>query len=348
MVGYLAPEIPQAEIYCEPLFLICNERTRRYNEWLRETVAEPVQEVPDVGALLEATAPIVAGKSVVVAVGDSRTGGKNWPYALAQGPLHNSDWIVVNLGGWWHVAEDRCEFLEFYLDWLKEQGVGEIVVILLGCFGDLLNKSIDYANLVGGASSTIFSEYEDQLCDHRYGSELAQLREDLPATWDEAHVWFARRVFAVREIYAAICADAGVNFFAVLEPFSFSENTPSYLRALQNAYENSAPPGVSFDAWCREPPLPNYARGPFDCGPVDATPAVRHLQDLWPVPAGQTRHGVYLNWMNLFHDEEACCFRDFDGLHYDAYGSGLIARAVFDLLCEIGCASRDAVSETVG
>src|SRR5579864_5160248 len=107
-------EVSQAEAYVGDTYVvIANSKTAEAVKMTKKLANRPIREVPDFAAFLDETAPTIAGRPVLIALGDSRTANfNNWPHAVAH---RCSDIAVINLADWARHAEEHVPVLEFYL-----------------------------------------------------------------------------------------------------------------------------------------------------------------------------------------------------------------------------------------
>jgi hypothetical protein len=324
------PEVLQAEAYIgDAYILIANSKTADEVEFTKQVVDRPVRGVPDFAAFLDETAPLIAGRRVLIALGDSRTANfNNWPHAVAR---RRSDIAVINLADWACSAEVHLPALEFYLRWLVDKGTIAADVVLFGTLRELGDRMFFHSSFMNNVHPHPFSEDEESLISHRYGAELASLADDIPTEGEDAiKLWVARRILALTRLFDGVCAEVGCRFIAVIEPVSYGDYTPSYPRALKSSYLAAKTGDAPFEEWCREQDYVLDPSGYFEPG---IRQAFEYLRKLWQREAGRSRRAKYVDWSGLFHNEETGCFDiHFDAMHYNEHGAELIADAVVDLL----------------
>lgn len=126
------------------------------------------------------------------------------------------------------------------------------------------------------------------------------------------------------------CADAGAKFYAILEPNAYSDNSPGYLSALRQTYEEDAPLDLDFMAWRQQR---SYACDPSEYFGQDLQPIIDQLRTLWRAQKVRSDHGIYADFSDLFQAFEGFYYsRVFDAVHYNHAGAVLIADALSDLL----------------
>jgi hypothetical protein len=326
------PLVQQAEAYHRDSYiLIHNDKTESVIALTRRYVAEPISEVTDFPAFLDATADMIKNARVIVALGDSRTANfSNWPRILATSHLRATNVVVVNLADWARCSEEHVAVLEFYLAWLREHDAAGISVVLIAGLTDMHSKLEYYTEFAENNASTFASETEERLSTGSYSAELAELNEDVPTEWDIAYRWIARRILAIVRVLERLCRDAEAQFFAILEPNSYADCSPGYERALRRAYETQTDGVMPFEAWCHER---LYSLDPSAFHARDLRAILDQTRRSWRVGGDRIRHGRYIDWSALFFDIDECCFDPhFDAVHYNERGKEMIAGAVFDLL----------------
>jgi len=327
------PLVLQAEAYRGQSYFVMtrNGHTENVVELTRRYVSEPIVEVPNFAAFLEQTAPAIQGASVIVALGDSRTSNfSNWPRAVAKCDARDVEAVVVNLADWARTCEEHVPVLQFYLDWLKSHGAAQADIVVVLGLTDIVNKIDLFADFMKSQRSEPVSDAEIGLRDHKYGSELARLGDDIPTEWADAYQWVPRRILAAAKLLDRLCADAGRRFFAILEPTAYEDCAPGYITALHAAYEAEADRSTPFDDWCI---ARNYAHNPSIHRVYDLRGMLETLRELWRAQDLRSNHGRYIDWSDLFRDIEECCFQShFDAVHYNERGVGEIARAAADIL----------------
>lgn len=325
----VVPNVDQAEAYCgDSCVLIRNAKTERVAEQTRAVFGDNLRETPDFRGFLGAIEPAVAGAEVIIALGDSTTANvHNWPFILADKHLRGSNGVVVNLADWARSSEAHVRVIEYYLDWLQGRFAAASTVVLMIGMRDINERLHLYDGFMSQGDRRLLSQDEEDLTNHRYGAELARLAEEVPAEWEAASEWIARRIVAGVKAMEQICADAGSRFLAILEPSSYPDCSPSYLHALHRAYRADAEAVTTpFEQWLNSH---RYVRDPSIFGPHDHRPALNELRRLWQQRSDNPSSGHYLDWSGLFRGTVESCFQSqFDGVHYNTLGAGLIADAV--------------------
>jgi hypothetical protein len=323
------PEVLQAEAYIGNNYLmISNGRTAQAVKMTKSMVGQAISEVSSFLDFLEETADLIAGRHVLIALGDSRTSNfNNWPRVVAQ---RSGEVAVINFADWSRCAEENVRLLDFYLEWLADKGAHTGDVVLLCGVTDLRERMSFYSMFTSNQYPEPFSKTEESLISHPYGLELAHLADEIPTEDGEIVRWVARRFLALTGLLERICCDAGRRFFAIIEPVSFGDYTPSYPRALEEAYSLAQAGDATFAEWCREQ---GYLLDPSAHSKRDIRAVFECLRDLWREQASRSRGAQYVDWSGLFRNEETACFDIyFDAIHYSAHGTTLIADAVVDLL----------------
>jgi amino acid adenylation domain-containing protein len=315
----IAETLDQAEAYfADECLLIRNRKTEGAVAMAKRRFGAAVREVPDFAGFLAAAAGWVRGANVIVALGGSTTANfPNWPGELAMIPAFcRSGTVILNLADYASYANSHVERLELTLGWLRQHGAAEVAVIFLGGLADgHASHHFCREYLLGARADPSFPR-DARLEPHRFGGELQRLNREPPAGAEQATAWVSRRIMAIVRLLEQICADAQCGFFAWLQPLPYLDLSPGYQKLLRRIYDDATHPG-SFEIWRRD----------RNCDEAETRPVLDALRRAWRTAEHESRHGIYLDYSDLFSTCDHVCFT-YDGLHYDTTASYLIAQKI--------------------
>jgi amino acid adenylation domain-containing protein len=338
--------VDQAEAYFgSEYLLIRNDKTEKVAAITRQSIAEPVREVPDFAGFLAALSDEIHGKNAIVALGESTTANfNNWPYQLAADPgFRRSETVVLNLADWAVGVSFHIERLEFILDWLRRRGASKLAVVLLGGFveGHIVHEA--RKKFLKGKRSVLYRSLDYQFKKHKFGGELRRLQYELPADGGTGFQWFVKLILATIGVLDQICLAADSAFVAVLQPLSYADVAPGYHRELRRRYEDERFRGA-YEEWRHER---KYTPDVFFTNPEEEfRPFYNALAEAWR-QAGRRRHGVYVDCSTLFRDVVDPCF-ELDGIHYDYAGTSLITKTILAHLPKTFRKGRQAGRPAIG
>lgn len=311
--GY-SPALAQAEAYrANRIWMIDNGRTRAVVDATRRLAGPSLATAENPAAFFAAVAPAVAGRDVIVALGDSNTANRaSWPAALL---ADYPEALVLNLADWSTALADHGYALQYALNWLRRNEAGEVRVAALGGLLDAVFGLSRFGLYLQDNALEPGSPSERMLARHRLGAGLARLLAR-PAI-GVPDKWIARRLIATARIFEGLCAEQDAAFVFALQPLGYTDLAPGHAEALRAAHLTSGS-SLDLERWLS---TNGYHRTPSDRFGYDLRGCLDQVRELG--------RGFVLDLADLLQDAPAEPFNSLrDAVHYSGESHRMIAAAI--------------------
>jgi hypothetical protein len=280
--------------------------------------AGEVEWCADTGALRNALAGLIAGRPVIVTLGDSNTASaRAWPRRLAR--LSSAAPIVVNIANMAETAEQGIHRLASLLAWPALGTAADVAVVYLGGINNCAHRTAALTEFLAGNRTDFALACERDLARLPGGRRLARLIVDPPADEAAFPAWIARRAVAGVRALAETATATEHRFYAVVQPLCYPDLVPSYGIALRRA----------------------QAEGTADtsCADADAffglslRPALDQMRAIWGATF-DVENAVFADWATLFAGLDPGPYGErwyqesFDAVHYSDFGYQTLASCI--------------------
>ncbi len=280
--------------------------------------AGEVRWCADLDELLNVLAGVIAGRRLIVALGDSNTASaRAWPRRLAR--LPGDPPVVVNIANMAETAEQGIHRLATLLARPALGTAADVAVVYLGGINNCARRAHALTEFLNGNRADFALESERDLERLPAGRRMARLIRELPADEDEFPQWIARRAVAGVRALAETATAAERWFYAIVQPLCYPDLAPSYAAAFHRARAEGLEGPLCADA------------DAFFGAPL--RPALDRMRALWSAVFDVER-GVFADWASLFCDldpepyGERWYQESYDAVHYSDFGYQTLAACV--------------------